>query len=83
MKSLLIVIPLALLAAGLGYGAWVAQRNDGVYTGISLERLRYAQLSDQQRLRMTCLGAHGRQDAAQGHPRDFCLPFLKEAGLMP
>lgn len=83
MRSRWLLIPLALLAAGLGYGSWVSQRTKGYYTGISLERLRYAHLSEQQRLRMACLGAHGRLDAAQGHPRDFCLPFLREASLLP
>jgi hypothetical protein len=67
----------------MGYWAWVVQRTEDVYTGVSLERLRYAHLSDTQRLRMTCLGAHGRLDAARGHPRDFCRPFLREAGLLP
>lgn len=83
MKPYWIVISLTLLATGLSYEAWVVKRTGGVYTGVSLERLRYAHLSDQQRLQMTCLGAHGRQDATLGHPRDFCQPFLKEAGLIP
>lgn len=74
-----LLIPLALLAAGFGYGAWVVQRTEDVYTGVSLERLRYAHLSDIKRLQITCLGAHGLQDAAEGHPRDFCRPFLREA----
>lgn len=78
-----LLIPVALLVAGVGYAIWVVQRTEGLYTGVSLERLRYAHLSDTQRLQMTCLGAHGRQDAAQGHPRDFCRPFLREAGLLP
>lgn len=83
MRRRWLLIFLALLATGLGYGAWVVQRTEGVYTGVSLERLRYAHLSEQQRLRMTCLGAHGLQDAAQGHPRDVCRPFLREAELLP
>jgi len=83
VKRRWLLIPLALLAAGLGYGAWVVQRTEGYFTGVSLERLRYAHLSDQQRMRMTCLGAHALHDAAQGHPRDFCRPFLREAGLLP
>jgi hypothetical protein len=78
-----LLIPLILSGAGMGYWAWVVQRTEDVYTGVSLERLRYAHLSDTQRLRMTCLGAHGRLDAARGHPRDFCRPFLREAGLLP
>ena len=77
------LIRLILAGAGMGYWAWVRPRAEGVYPGVSLERLRYALLSDEQRLRMTCLGSQGRQDAAQGHPRDFCVPFLNEAGLMP
>lgn len=72
-----------LTAAGVGYGAWVRQRTEGYYIGLSLERLRHAHTSDRQRLRMACLGAHGRLDAAQGHPRQFCVPLLKEAGLLP
>ena len=59
------------------------QSTEDVYTEVSLERLGYANLSDTQRLRMTCIGAHCRQDAAQGHPRDLCVLFLNEAGLMP
>jgi hypothetical protein len=77
-----LLIPLILSGAGMGYWAWVVQRTEDVYTGVSLERLRYAHLGDTQRLRMTCLGARGRLDAARGHPRDFCVPFLREAGLL-
>ena len=40
--------------------------------------MRWAYLDDLQRQRSTCLGAHGVQDALQGHPRDFCVPFLPE-----
>ena len=64
MRCRWLLLPLALLMAGLGYWSWVVQRTEGTYTGISLERMRYAHLSDHQRLRMTCLGAHGRLDAA-------------------
>ena len=67
----------------MGYWAWVVQRTVGVYTGVSLERLRYAHLSDTQRLRMTCLGARGHLDVARGHPRDVCRPFLRESALLP
>lgn len=83
MRRRWLLILLALLAAGISYGAWVVKRTEGIYTGFSVERLRYAHLSDSQRLRMACLGAHGRLDAARGHPRDFCRPFLREAGLLP
>ena len=83
MRRRWLLIPLILSAAGMGYWAWVVQRTEDVYTGVSLERLRYAHISDSQRLRMACLGAHGRLDAARGHPRDFCRPFLREAGLLP
>jgi len=72
-----------LVAVGLSYSRWVRLRTENLYTGLSIERLRYAHLSDVQRLRMTCLGAHGRLDATKGHPRKFCRPFLKEAGLLP
>jgi hypothetical protein len=72
-----------LLTTGAGYWSWVVQRTEGIYTGLSLERMRYAHLSEEQRLRMTCLGSHGRLDAARGHPRGFCVRFLKEAGLLP
>jgi hypothetical protein len=78
-----LLIPLIFSAAGMGYWAWVVQRTEDVYTGVSLERLRYAHFSDTPRLRMTCLGAHGRLDAARGHPRAFCVPFHREAGLLP
>ena len=83
MRRRWLLIPLILSGACMGYWAWVVQRTEDVYTGVSLERLRYAHISDSQHLRMACLGAHGRQDAAQGHPRDFCSPFLREAGLLP
>ena len=83
MRRRWLLIPLILSAAGMGYWAWVVQRTEDVYTGVSLERLRNAHISDSQRLRMACLGAHGRLDAARGHPRDFCRPFLREAGLLP
>ena len=83
MRRRWLLPPLAMLMSALGYWAWVVNRTEGIYTGLSLERVRYAHLSDAQRLRMTCLGAHGRQDAAEGHPRVVCLPFLREAGLLP
>ena len=83
MRRRWLLIPLILSGAGMGYWAWVVQRTEGVYTGVSLERLHYAHLSDTHRLRMTCLGARGRLDAARGHPRDVCRPFLREAGLLP
>ena len=83
MRRRWLLIPLILSAAGMGYWAWVVQRTEDVYTGVSVERLRYAHISDSQRLRMAWLGGHGRQDAAQGQPRDFCSPFLREAGLLP
>lgn len=83
MRRRWLLPPLAVLMAGLGYWAWVMNRTEGIYTGLSPERVRYAHLSDEERLRMTCLGARAQLDAAKGHPRDFCLPFLKEAGLLP
>ena len=76
-------ITATLVAAGLGYCTWARLRTENVYTGFSIERLRYAHFSDNERLRMTCLGAHGRLDAIKGHPREFCRQFLKEAGLLP
>lgn len=83
MKRRCLLIPLALLIAEVGYWVWVVLRTEGYYTGVSLDRLRYAHLSDTHRLRMACLGAHGRLDAAHGHPMGFCRPFLREAGLLP
>ncbi|MCP9913342.1 hypothetical protein KBZ07_07965 [Cyanobium sp. BA20m-14] len=83
MRRRWLLIPVILSGACMGYWAWLVQRTEDVYTGVSLERLRYAHLSDTQRRRMTCFGAHGRLDAARGHPRDFCRPFLREAGLLP
>lgn len=53
-----------LTGAGMGYWAWMVPRAECVYTGVSFERLRYAILSDEQRLRMTSLGAHGCKNAA-------------------
>jgi len=73
----------ALILIGVGYWVWVVHRTEGIYTGISLERLRYAHMSDQQRLRLTCLGARAALDAARGHARDHCLQFLQEANLAP
>lgn len=83
MRRLWLLPPLAVLMGGLGYCAWVVNRTEGTYTRLSQERVRYAHLSDVERLQMTCLGAHGRLDASKGHPSDFCLPFLKEKGLLP
>lgn len=83
MRRRWLLIPLILLGAGMGYWAWVVQRTEDVYTGVSLERLRYAHLSVTQRLQMTCIGAHGRLDAARGNPRNFCRPFLRKAGQLP
>lgn len=69
-----------LLASGAAalWWRWVEARTEDYFVGASLARVRWTHLTDQQRLRSTCLGAHGVQDALQGHPRDFCLPFLPE-----
>lgn len=74
-------ITVSLVGAVICYSTWVQLRTKNVYTGVSIERLRYAHLSDNERLGMTCLSAHGRLDATQGHPREFCRPFLAEVGL--
>jgi hypothetical protein len=78
------ILPVTLLLAGgiLGYARWVYQRTEGIYTGISAERIKYAHISDADRDRMTCLGAHGRKDLAEGHPRSFCVPIYKKEGLL-
>lgn len=68
-----------LMAIGISsltlYGAWIYQRTEGYFVGVSWSRLRWAHMSDEQRDRATCLGAHGQQDAAEKHPRDFCKQF--------
>jgi tRNA(Arg) A34 adenosine deaminase TadA len=75
-------ITVTLVGAVFCYGTWVWLRTRNVYTGFSIERVRYSHLSDDERLRMTCLSAHGRLDAAQGNPREFCRPFHKEDVLL-
>jgi hypothetical protein len=64
-----------ILASSVLYGVWVYQRTDGYFVGLSWARIRWAHMSDEQRDRATCLGAHGSQDAREGHPRSFCMHF--------
>lgn len=78
-----LLLPLIFATAGAGYGTWVLQRTEGIYAGLSIERLRYAHLNDQQRLELSCLGAHARIDAARGHAIPACRSILKQAGLLP
>ena len=76
-------LPLVFATAGLVYGAWVLQRTKDIYVGLSIERLRYAHLNDQQRLELSCLDAHARIDAVRGHARPVCRTILKQAGSLP
>jgi hypothetical protein len=79
-RLMLILTGAGLLAAGSSWlwWHWVEQRTDGYFAGASAARMRWAYLDDLQQQRSTCLGAHGVLDALQGHPPDFCLPFLPE-----
>jgi hypothetical protein len=78
------IAPATILLAGglLGYIEWVHQCRVGVYRALSFERIRYAHVSDEDRDRMTCLGAHGRKDLGEGQPRSLYIPIYKTQGLM-
>ena len=83
MKCRWLVLAMVILISGFSYWSWVVGRTKDFYTGFSMERVRYAHLSHEQRLRLACLGARARLDASQGHSRGFCLRFLKQGGLHP
>lgn len=69
----------ALLSTGaIGYWLWVCYQTQGIYTGFSLQRIRFAHMTEIQRLEQACNSAHALSDLAAGHSAWFCRKVVKD-----
>ena len=76
--------PLVATGAALGlaaYAGWVFFQTNGIYTGFSIQRIRFAHLSPTQRHKQMCLGARAIKDALNGNVRSDCIFSLRKAGI--